>query len=110
MLQDIIIIHDDCDIEMGKIKIKQTGSSAGHNGIKNIIQELKSQNFIRIKIGIGRKNTNQILSDYVLSKFTNSEKILINQALNQTCDAIKIILEQNIFLAMNKFNTHNISP
>lgn len=108
LVQDIIIIHDDIDIPMGKIKIKQSGSSAGHNGIKNIIQELNSQNFIRIKIGIGKKSSDQELSNYVLSQFSIQEKSLIDHAIIQTCEAIKIILTQNVFFAMNKFNTRDI--
>ena len=108
LMQDIIIIHDDIDIPIGKIKIKQSGSSAGHNGIKNIIQELNSQNFIRIKIGIGRKIPAQELSNYVLSKFSIPEQSLIDHAITQTCEAIKIMLTQNIFFAMNKFNTRDM--
>ena len=105
--EDLIVIHDDLDIAVGKIKIKSNGSSAGHNGIKNIIQELNSQNFIRIRIGIGKNKTNDELDNYVLAKFPDDEKILIDQSIQKSCEAIKIILTQNVLLAMNKFNTKN---
>ena len=105
--ENVIVIHDDLDIAVGKIKIKNNGSSAGHNGIKNIIQELNSQSFIRIRIGIGKNKTNYELNNYVLAKFPDDEKILINQSIQKSCEAIKVILEQNVFFAMNKFNTKN---
>lgn len=105
--ENVIVINDDLDIAVGKIKIKHNGSSAGHNGIKNIIQELNSQNFIRIRIGIGKNKTNDELNNYVLAKFPDDEKILIDQAMQKACEAIKVILEQNVFFAMNKFNTKN---
>ncbi len=103
--EDIIVIHDDLDIDVGKIKIKNNGSSAGHNGIKNIIQELNSQNFIRIRIGIGKNKIDDEMDNYVLAEFPDDEKILINQAIQKSCEAIKVILDQNVFFAMNKFNT-----
>ena len=105
--ENVIVIHDDLDIAVGKIKIKNNGSSAGHNGIKNIIQELSSQNFIRIRIGIGKNKTNDKLNNYVLAQFPDDEKILIDQAIQKSCEAIKVILGQNVFFAMNKFNTRN---
>ena len=105
--ENVIVVYDDLDIAVGKIKIKNNGSSAGHNGIKNIIQELNSQNFIRIRIGIGKNKTNDEVNNYVLAKFPNDEKILIDKAMQKSCEAIKVILEQNVFFAMNKFNTKN---
>ncbi len=105
--ENIIVIHDDLDIAVGKIKIKNSGSSAGHNGVKNIIQELNSQNFIRIRIGIGKNKIDDEMNNYVLEKFPDDEKILIEQVIQKSCEAIKVILEQNVFFAMNRFNTKN---
>lgn len=104
-LSDVIIIHDDIDIELGKIKIKQNGSSGGHNGIKNIILHLGTENFNRIRIGIGKKPEQLQLNDFVLGKFFDSEKVLIDEAINKTCEAIEFIMQENILAAMNKYNT-----
>ena len=93
------------DIELGKIKIKHNGSSAGHNGIKNIIDCLGTENFVRIRVGIGKKPDGMELNNYVLGKFSDDEKLLINNAINEACEAIKFIITENVFAAMNKFNT-----
>lgn len=71
--EDVIVIHDDLDMPVGKIKLKENGSSGGHNGIKNIIQNLSTENFKRIKIGISKDN-NIETKDYVLGKFSLEDK------------------------------------
>ena len=100
---DITIIHDDLDVPIGKIKIKHNGSSGGHNGVKNIILNLGSENFNRIRIGIGKKPQGWSLDDYVLGKFPPDEKKYIDIAVNNACDSVKIIVK-DVFAAMNKFN------
>ena len=101
---DMIVIHDDIDINLGKIKIKYGSSSGGHNGIKNIIEYLKTENFNRIRIGIGPKPDLLNLNDYVLGKFNNDEQILIGESINKTCEAVDFILKYGVAIAMNKFN------
>jgi len=103
-LHDIIIIYDDMDIKLGEIKIKSTGSSGGHNGIKNIINILGTQNINRIRIGIDKAPKNFEINNYVLSKFLDCELEKINYAINLACEAIDFILKNNIISAMNKFN------
>ena len=76
-IEDILVIHDDLDLEFGRIKLKENGSSGGHNGIKNIISNLNSENFKRLKIGIG-KNGLIDTKDYVLGKFTEEELKIIS--------------------------------
>ena len=83
--EDILVIHDDLDMPVGKLKLKENGSSGGHNGIKNIIQNLNTENFKRLKVGIS-KSTNIEIKDYVLGKFSQEDKEKINN-LN------KIIIE-----------------
>ena len=75
-VEDIIVIHDDLDMDLGRIKLKENGSSGGHNGIKNIIFNLNSENFKRLKIGIS-KNNNFDTKDYVLGKFTKEEQEIV---------------------------------
>ena len=99
--EDILIIHDDLDLDLGKMKLKKGGKSGGHNGIKSIEQQLKSTNFNRLKIGIGRPEQ-QTVSDYVLSKFSKSELEKINFGIieNIVIDFIKIDFDA----LMNKYN------
>lgn len=75
--EDILVIHDDLDMPVGKLKLKENGTSAGHNGIKNIIQNLNTENFKRLKVGIS-KSTNIEIKDYVLGKFSQEDKEKIN--------------------------------
>ena len=80
-LKDILVIHDDLDMEVGRIKIKCNGSSGGHNGIKNIIENVGSEKFMRLKVGIS-KNNNYDTKDYVLGKFSKEDKELLNKKKN----------------------------
>lgn len=77
-IEDLLVIHDDLDMNIGRIKLRQHGSSGGHNGIGNIIDYLNSGEFKRLKIGIS-KNNNLDTKDYVLGKFTDDEKELLNK-------------------------------
>lgn len=101
--EDILIIQDDLDLPVGKIKLKYKGSSGGHNGIKNIIDELKTEMFPRFKIGIG-KNEHILTKDYVLGKFRKDEK----QKINRICEFVPNIIEDFIMKdfekLMSKYN------
>ncbi len=92
---DLIVVHDDIDMETGKLRVKNNGSSGGHRGIQSIIDSLGSKNFIRIKIGIGR---DYVLdpSDYVLQNFKSAEMILINEAIQSASDTIESIISKGI--------------
>jgi PTH1 family peptidyl-tRNA hydrolase len=83
-IDDILIIHDDLDLPTGKMRLREKGSSGGHNGLKSIIENLNTTNFKRVKIGIS-KNQNDII-DYVLGKFSKTEMELLDQALNSMDD------------------------
>lgn len=88
-VDDIVIIYDDKDIEFGKIKLKLTGSSAGHNGIKDIISKLKTEKFNRIKFGIGTSSNVRIdIKDWVLSNFTRTELATVDAITNKISDCI----------------------
>lgn len=100
--KDILIVYDDMDIEVGKIKLKENGSSAGHNGIKSIISFLKTEEFKRIRVGIGKPTINTI--DFVLSKPGKEEKAIIDEAKEKAVLAIKEYLKENFDKAMTKFN------
>lgn len=104
-LQNVILIYDDISLPVGKMRIRKQGSHGGHNGVKNIITLSGSQNFPRIKIGVGNKpNENWDLADWVLSKFSSEELNLINDTMPKVYDALSLIVKENIDEAMNKFN------
>ncbi len=100
---DLIVIHDDIDMETGRIKIKKSGSSGGHRGIQSIIDSIGTPEFIRIKIGIGRDPLISP-SEYVLQEFNNDEIEDIKTAISLAGDAVEIILSHSVDKAMNIFN------
>ncbi|MBR4017406.1 MAG: aminoacyl-tRNA hydrolase [Oscillospiraceae bacterium] len=101
----IIVLFDDISLEPGRLRVRGDGSAGGHNGIKSIIQELGSQDFPRVKIGVGAKpNPEQDLADWVLSGFSASEKKALEFALTNAGDAALCIVERGIAEAANKFN------
>ena len=107
---DLIIIHDDLDLPLGTIRIRRSGGSGGHKGIDSIISYLESQDFPRLRIGIGRPATslaeiseNDIIA-FVLSDFTPEEKQVITQVIPRASEAILCLLTEGLAAAMNKFN------
>ena len=101
--ENLIVIHDDLDMETGKLKIKKNGSSGGHRGIESIIQNIGTKEFIRVKIGIGR-DIEMLPEDYVLKKFRRDELPLIKDAIKRAVDAVATIVSEGVTKAMNKFN------
>ncbi|UCG77904.1 MAG: aminoacyl-tRNA hydrolase [Nitrospirota bacterium] len=101
---DLIVIHDDLDIETGRIKIKVGGGTAGHKGIDSIISSLGSKDFIRIKIGIGRPPHDNI-EGYVLGKIASEEARLSEEAIKRSADAVEIIINEGLEKAMNLYNS-----
>lgn len=89
-LSDILVVCDDLDLEVGKLKIKTAGSASGHNGVKSIIEHLKTQEFSRLRIGIGRPSfANADISDYVLSNFEKKDKQLLDDTIKQACECVE---------------------
>ena len=88
-VENIWVIHDDADLELGDIRIKQGGGSAGHNGIKSVAEKLGDKNFYRVRVGIGRPDNDKMpLDKYVLGKFTESETKQLDQILDSAVDQI----------------------
>lgn len=103
--EKVLIIFDDISLPVGKIRIRESGSHGGQNGVKNIIALSGTNKFPRIRIGIGDKpNPFWNLADWVLSKFSGEENILINEALCDVYSAAEMIVNDQINAAMNKFN------
>ena len=101
---DLILLHDDLDIEMGRLRIKQEGGHGGHNGIRSVIEALGTPQFLRIKIGIGRPAPRQDSADYVLQAFTREDLEVLNPCLDRVVDALECLIHRGIAVAMNQFN------
>lgn len=103
--QRIIVLFDDISLEPGRLRIRADGSAGGHNGIKSIIAELGSQDFPRVKIGVGAKaHPEQDLADWVLSTFSASEEKALSAALPHAADAALCIIDRGVPDAANRFN------
>ena len=101
---ELIIIQDDIDLEPGQLRIRKKGSAGGHNGIKHIIQQLGTQTFVRIKVGVGAKPKGWDLADHVLGRFGSNERKLVEEAQERACKAVEMILADSVDAAMNQFN------
>ncbi len=108
--EDIIVIYDDISLEVGQLRIRKKGSAGGHNGIKSIISHLGSDNFPRIKIGVGDKPKDWDLADYVLSRFQGEEQAIIRDALRDASDACRMMIATGIDEAMNRYNKKKEAP
>jgi PTH1 family peptidyl-tRNA hydrolase len=102
--EDIVVIYDDVALEVGQLRLRKTGSAGGHNGIKSIISHLGSQDFMRVKVGVGEKPPGWDLANYVLGRFTEAEMKLICPKLNDVVKAIEVLVDQGIDKAMNEYN------
>jgi peptidyl-tRNA hydrolase, PTH1 family len=111
-LPDLLVIYDDVDLPLGRIRIRERGSAGGHNGMKSIIKHLGSQDFPRLRVGIGTVQADQLSSSpqatrtphYVLGHFTSKEKTIVGDVCELVCEAISCILANGISTAMNKYN------
>lgn len=102
--EEFIVLFDDISLPPGEIRIRTKGSAGGHNGIKNIIEQLGTQNFSRVKIGVGEKPANWDLADYVLSRPDKEDADAMKDGIKQAVEAVALMLEGNTDQAMNRFN------
>ncbi len=103
--EELIVIYDDISLPPGQLRIRLKGSAGGHNGIKNIIAYLGTQEFPRIKVGVGEKPPRMDLKDYVLSRFSKGEQELMDEAFQEAAQAVVMMLGEGADRAMNHFNT-----
>ncbi len=101
---DLILIHDDLDLEPGRLRIKQAGGHGGHNGIKSVVEALGTPEFVRLKIGIGRPAPRQDSADYVLQALTREDLEVLNPCLDRAVDALECMIHRGVAVAMNQFN------
>ena len=101
--QDLLVVYDDMNLNLGRIRIRAEGSAGGHKGVESIIWSLRSEKFPRIRVGIGRADTSSD-TEFVLGKFRPSEEPAIEKAIGTCVSAIEIVIRQGLDTAMNMFN------
>ena len=101
---NLILIYDDISLAVGQLRIRAKGSAGGHNGIKSIIQHIGTQEFWRLKVGVGEKPAHRDLADYVLGHFQGEEKEIMEEAFLDAADAVIVMMKDGIEAAMNQFN------
>lgn len=102
--EELIIVYDDIDLEPGNIRVRAKGSAGGHNGMKSIIQHLGTQEFARVRVGVGAKPKGWDLADHVLGHFSKEDRVLIDESVKRACKAVACFVENGIDTAMNQYN------
>lgn len=104
-VQNVIVVCDDINLEIGRLRIRPKGSDGGHNGLKSIIYQLSSDDFVRIRMGVGApKGEHYDLADYVLGKFSKEEIEILTPSAERVVSAVETIISGGVAQAMNKFN------
>lgn len=102
-VEDILVVYDDMDMPVGKLRLRESGSAGGHNGVKSIIAHVGTQKFQRIRVGIDKHPRIKVI-DYVLGHFQKDEQILIDEGIENAVKAIELYLDKDFVVAMNQFN------
>lgn len=102
--QEMIVVSDDISLDVGMLRVRKKGSAGGHNGLKNIIQHLGHDTFMRIKMGVGEKPKGYDLADYVLGHFTKDERKVMDEAAKTATEAVRMMIAGEVDKAMNAFN------
>lgn len=102
--EDLIVVYDDINLAVGRLRIRKKGSAGGHNGMKNIIKHLDTETFPRVRVGVGEKPKYMDLADYVLSRFDRNELEYIREGCSNACRAIAMMIAEDVEAAMNVYN------
>lgn len=102
--EDVIVVYDDINLDVGRLRIRPKGSAGGHNGMKNIIAHLGTDVFPRIRVGVGMKPPKMDLAAYVLSRFSAEEQAVMEAAYDRACQAAVMLLQEQLEQAMNAYN------
>ncbi len=100
----LVVVHDEMDLELPRLQVKEGGGLAGHHGLKSIVAHLHTQDFLRIRIGIGKPPGRREGADHVLKKFGKTEREQIDVTIEEAADAVETILADGVTAAMNRFN------
>ena len=100
----LVVVQDEMDFELGRLQVKNGGGLAGHNGLKSIVAHLHTQDFVRVRIGIGKPPGSRQGADHVLRRFSKAERQEIDVVLEEAADAVELILAEGVEIAMNRVN------
>ena len=103
-IENLLVVHDDIDLPLGTLRLRGGGGAAGQKGMASIITVLSSQDFPRLRLGVGRPPGRKSAADYVLENFLTAEQDLVNQVLDQACQAALTFVNEGLNTAMNRFN------
>ena len=106
--RDMLVIHDDIDLAFGRLKIKEKGGHGGHNGIRSLMDALGGDNFVRLRIGVGRSELGEGVTGHVLGKFTNQQSQHLTRIIARAGDAVVTVLNQGTKVGMNLFNVREL--
>ena len=107
-IKKVVVLHDDLDLPVGRIKVVRNGGTGGHRGVSSIISSLGSREFPRIKIGIGRPRYEEAIEDFVLSPVYNDQKDILERVMQIAVSVCEFLVSEGIESAMNHFNCHNL--
>jgi PTH1 family peptidyl-tRNA hydrolase len=103
-LPDLFVVVDDANLELGRLRARPSGSAGGHNGLKSIIAALATEEFARLRVGVGRGDARRDLADHVLAKFDPDERTDVAEAVGRAADAAELFATEGIVAVMNRFN------
>jgi peptidyl-tRNA hydrolase, PTH1 family len=103
-LPDLFVVVDDVNLELGRLRARPSGSAGGHNGLKSVIAAFGSEDFARLRIGVGRGDGRRDLADHVLAKFDPEERTIVAEAVGRAADATELFIAEGIGPVMNRFN------
>jgi len=106
--RDMLVIHDDIDLEFGRLKIKEKGGHGGHNGVRSLIDAWGEDAFARLRVGVGRSGDNGNVVNHVLGRFRQQEKAALKKVVDRARDAVETILCEGTKVGMNRFNDRRI--
>jgi PTH1 family peptidyl-tRNA hydrolase len=103
-VEDLIVVHDDADLDAGDVRVKRGGGTAGHKGLTSLVAHLSSADFVRVRIGVGRAADGRDLADWVLSRPGAGDLAVLRRAVEDGADAVEAVLADGVEIAMNRFN------
>lgn len=103
-LPDLLVVVDDVNLELGRLRTRAAGSAGGHNGLKSVIAQLGTDEFARMRIGVGRGDNRRDLADHVLATFDRDEGTIVAETVSRTADAVELFIAEGIGPVMNRFN------
>jgi PTH1 family peptidyl-tRNA hydrolase len=103
-LSDLLIVVDDVNLELGRLRARAGGSAGGHNGLRSLIAQLGTEEFARLRVGVGRGDNRRDLADHVLAVFDPAERTIVAETVSRTADAVELFVAEGIAPVMNRFN------